>query len=72
MAKRTSTMNTSLPVKSNLIRSKDEVKELIEKQIEEASALLDFNVPFTNTTTGYDMFGGGGRLKKEYDKSKQE
>ena len=72
MAKRANPNNTSSPVKSTLIRSKDEVENLIERQIEAASYLLDFNVPFTNTTTGYDIFGGGGHQKKEYDKSKKE
>lgn len=59
------------PVASTLVKSKQEVRKLIETQISAAEALIAFDVPFKQVYLGYDMFGQGGRQRNEYDETKK-
>lgn len=70
MARKTKEI-TQEPVPSILVRSKQEVKDLIENQIKAADALIAFEVPFNQVYTGYDVFGQGGRKTKEYNEEKK-
>lgn len=60
-----------IPVASTLTMPKQQVVDLIRKQIELSEALLQYQVPFRQVMRGYDMFGGGGHAAKEYDKEAQ-
>lgn len=66
MAKKKEEIN--LPIASTLNMPKQQVVDLLRNQIEQSGGLLQYQVPFNQVMTGYDMFGGGGRAKKEYDK----
>ena len=60
-----------LPIPSTLVLPKQQVVDLLRKQIEQSEGLLQYQVPFNQVMTSYDMFGGGGRAKKEYNKEVQ-
>lgn len=60
-----------LPIPSTLVLPKQQVVDLLRKQIEQSGGLLQYQVPFNQVMTGYDMFGGGGRSKKEYAKEEE-
>ena len=60
-----------IPVASTLTMPKQQVVDLIRKQIELSEALLQYQVPFRQVMRGYDMFGGGGYAAKKYDKEAQ-
>lgn len=61
----------NLPVASTLNMPKQQVVDLLRKQIEQSDALLQYQVPSHQVMRGYDMFGGGGHAAKEYDKEAQ-
>lgn len=61
----------NIPVASTLTMPKQQVVDLIRKQIELSEALLQYQVPFRQVMRGYDMFGGGGHAAKEYAKDAQ-
>ena len=58
-----------IPVASTLTMPKQQVVDLIRKQIELSEVLLQYQVPFRQVMRDYDMFGGGGHAEKEYDKN---
>jgi hypothetical protein len=61
----------NMPVASTLTMPKQQVVNLLRKQIEQAKPLLQYQVPSHQVMRGYDMFGGGGHAAKEYDKEAQ-
>ena len=61
----------NMPVASTLTMPKQQVVDLLRKQIEQAKPLLQYQVPSHQVMSGYDMFGGGGHAAKEYDKEAQ-
>ena len=60
-----------LPISSTLVLPKQQVVDLLRKQIEQSGGLLQYQVPSHQVMRGYDMFGGGGHAAKEYDKEAQ-
>lgn len=69
MAKKKEEIN--LPKPSTLVLPKQQVVDLIRKQIELSEPLLQYEVSFTQVIRGYDMFGGGGHASKEYNKDQE-
>lgn len=60
-----------LPVASTLVKSRDEVKSLLEAQIESAKPILAMEVS-KNAKYSYDMFGTSRSRSFEYDEAQKD
>lgn len=60
------------PISSTLIKSREEVKLLLEKQIQAAASLLEMSVAKVSGGYSYDMFGSGRARGDKYDKAQQD
>ena len=65
-------LESDLPVPSVLVKSRDEVKELINKQIDVSRRILDIKVEKESSILSYDMLGGARSHVDNYVKDQQD
>lgn len=70
MAKKNS--QTNQPVPSRLIKTRDEVKKLVLKQIESATPILEMDVPLNRDLNPYVGFSGPRTVNKYDEAAKEE